>query len=360
MGYFCRIPFASDYFMPNPLLENTPNGLYCAAGDFYIDPWSPVPRAVITHGHSDHARSGSGTYLSSAEGAGILAARLEPGAVIETVRYGETRDLNGVSVSLHPAGHILGSAQIRVEFRGQVWVVSGDYKIAPDRTCTPFEPLRCHTFITESTFGLPIYRWPSDSEIFADINQWWRHNQETGKASVVFGYSLGKAQRVLAGVDPSIGPIFVHGAIRNLNQCYRDAGIALPETANAIDIPKGYDWSRALIVAPPSAHGTPWIRRFGHVSTSFVSGWMRIRGTRRRRSIDRGFVLSDHADWPGLLDAIQQTGAECIWVTHGYRSPLVRYLTEIGKQAKVVETRWEGENDEVERAASDAAGEPQE
>ncbi len=246
-----------------------------------------------------------------------------------------------MQVSLHPAGHVLGSAQVRVEHRGEVWVASGDYKLAPDPTCTGFEPVRCHTFITESTFGLPIYRWPADEEVFGEINNWWRRNQEVGKASVIFAYALGKAQRVLAGIDPTIGPIFGHGAVRNLNRCYRESGVRLPEVLSPEDAGKGFDWSRALIVAPPSAQGSTWLRRFGALSMAFASGWMRIRGTRRRRAIDRGCVLSDHADWPGLLEAIRLTQAECVWVTHGYRPQLVRWLTEQGREAKVVETRWE-------------------
>ncbi len=274
--------------------------------------------------------------------------------VIETVRYGETRAMNGATVSLHPAGHVLGSAQVRVEHRGEVWVASGDYKLAPDPTCTTFEPVPCHTFITESTFGLPIYRWPTAASVFHEINQWWRRNQETGKASVIFAYSLGKAQRVLSGVDATIGPIFAHGAVRNLNQCYRESGVALPEAASPDDVPKGYDWSRALIIAPPWAHGTTWMRRFGSLSTAFASGWMRIRGTRRRKSIDRGFVLSDHADWPGLLEAIRLSDAQCVWVTHGYRSPLVRWLTEQGKEAQAIETRWE--DDELDGGEDETSG----
>jgi putative mRNA 3-end processing factor len=337
----------------NTILQTSRDGLYCPAGDFFIDPWNPVPRAVITHSHSDHARAGSGTYLTSTEGERVLRHRLGSDAVIDSVPYRETRNINGVSVSLHPAGHILGSAQVRLEYRGEVWVVSGDYKLAPDPTCTAFEPVRCATFVTESTFGLPIYRWPAAAVVFNEINQWWRHNQETGKASVIFAYALGKAQRILSGIDASIGPIFAHGAVGNLNQCYRESGIALPDAASADGVPKGYDWSRALIIAPPWAHGTPqgtaWIRRFAPVSTAFASGWMRIRGTRRRKSIDRGFVLSDHADWPGLLEAINLTGAQNICVTHGYRSPLVRWLTEQGREARPIETSWEDDELDGER-----------
>ncbi len=328
------------------LLQVNANGLYCADGDFYIDPWCPVPRAIVTHAHSDHARWGCAAYLCSAAGQAVLRARIGPDSPIEPRAYGESFDINGVRVSLHPAGHILGSAQIRVESRGEVWVVSGDYKLEPDPTCTPFEPVKCHTFVTESTFGLPIYRWGPPAETAAEMNSWWRGNQSTGKASVLFAYSLGKAQRVLAAVDPAVGPIFGHGAVQKLNRIYRESGIALPETHHAGSAPAGADFARALIIAPPSAHGSTWIRRFGTVSTAFASGWMRIRGTRRRRSMDRGFVVSDHADWPGLIAAIDATEAECVLVTHGYRAPLVRWLCEQGRNAKALETRYDGERDE--------------
>jgi putative mRNA 3-end processing factor len=330
--------------VPNPILQITPSGLYCPAGDFFIDPYrdgaGPVARAVITHSHSDHVRAGCGTYLTTAYGAGLLRYRLGTDAIIETADYGQSVDVNGVRISLHPAGHILGSAQVRVEHHGEVWVVSGDYKLATDPTCVAFEPVRCHTFITESTFGLPIYRWPSADAVFADINEWWRHNREIGKASVLFAYALGKAQRVLAGIDTAIGPIHAHGAVLNMNRFYREAGVAVPQITGPDDAGKNYDWSQALILAPPSAHGTPWLRRFGSTSTAFASGWMRIRGMRRRKSIDRGFVLSDHADWPGLLDAIRQSEAESVWVTHGYSSTLVHFLNEQGREARVVETQW--------------------
>jgi putative mRNA 3-end processing factor len=327
--------------VPDPILQTTSDGLYCPAGDFFIDPWNPVERAVITHSHSDHAHGGSRIYLTAASGELLLRSRLDDSAVIESVAYGEIRNIQGVAVSLHPAGHILGSAQVRVEYRGEVWVVSGDYKLAPDPTCAAFEPLRCHTFITESTFGLPIYRWTSAATVFQEINEWWRNNQNSGKASVIFAYAMGKAQRILTGIDKSIGPVFAHGAVRSVNQCYRNSGVALPDVAAPDDAPKGYDWSQALILAPPLAQGSPWMKRFGTVSTAFASGWMRIRGTRRRKSIDRGLVLSDHVDWPGLLEAIGSTGAERVWVTHGYRSPLVRWLTEQGREAQAIETRWE-------------------
>jgi putative mRNA 3-end processing factor len=229
-----------------------------------------------------------------------------------------------------------------VEHSGEVQVVSGDYKLAADSTCTPFEPVRCHTFVTESTFGLPIYRWQPPDDVMAQVNAWWRSNQERGKCSVLFGYPLGKSQRLLAGLDPSIGPIFCHGVVEGMNAVYRASGVALPATEYVGDSERGFDWSRAMVLAPPSALGSPWMKRFGTVSTAMASGWMRIRGTRRRRSIDRGFVLSDHADWPGLQQAVLETGAERVLVTHGY---LVRWLREQGKEARELETRFEGEEE---------------
>jgi putative mRNA 3-end processing factor len=321
--------------------------LYCPAGGFHVDPWRPVERAVVTHAHADHARPGSRRYLAARPGERVLRARMGDEAEITDVDYGEAVDHNGVRVSLHPAGHVLGSAQVRIEHKGRVLVVSGDYKVEPDPTCAAFEPVRCHTFVTESTFGLPIYRWQPSEEVFADVNAWWRANQNEGRASLLFGYALGKAQRLLAGLDEGVGPIFTHGAVEKLARAYRDSGVSLPATTHVGEAPRGVDWSQAMIVAPPSAHGSSWARKFGPTSTALASGWMRIRGTRRRRAVDRGFVLSDHADWPGLLGAIAATGAEEVWVTHGYVAVLVRHLTEQGVNAKAVATHFEGERDDA-------------
>jgi len=337
------------------VLRITDRGLYCPAADLYVDPWLPVDRAVITHAHGDHARWGSQHYLASREGARVLRTRLGEQASIELLDYGETRDVNGVRISLVPAGHILGSAQVRLEHGGEVWVVSGDYKTEPDPTCTPFEPVRCHTFITESTFGLPIYRWCPQEETFADVHAWWRESAEQGRASVVYAYALGKAQRLLAGMlGAEIGPIFTHGAVERLTLDYRASGVALPDTSPVSAQPKGTSYAGALIVAPPSAAGSTWLRRFGDASTAFASGWMQVRGARRRRAIDRGFVLSDHVDWPALLGAIDATGAETVWVTHGYREQVVRYLTERGLNARAIASHWEGENDESAAVADEA------
>jgi putative mRNA 3-end processing factor len=340
-----------------PLLTRTDRGLYCEAGDFYVDPWEPVDRAVITHAHGDHASWGSKAYLTSEPGVAVLRARLEPGARIRGIGYGEPVGLNGVTISLHPAGHILGSSQVRIVHRGEVWVVSGDYKTDPDPTCTPFEPVRCHTFITESTFGLPIYRWAPQAEVLEEINAWWRSNAAAGKTSLLFGYTLGKAQRLIAGLDPSIGPILTHGAVERMTRAYRESGVALPPTTYAGTMlqERRSETTGAIVVAPPHASGSPWLRRFAPYSTGFASGWMLIRGARRRRSLDRGFALSDHVDWPSLLDAIRATGAGEVWVTHGFTEPVVRWLGEQGVEARAVQTRFEGERDDE---VSEAEGQP--
>jgi putative mRNA 3-end processing factor len=339
----------------NDLLISTPSGLYCPPGDFYIDPWRPVERAVITHAHGDHARWGSKQYLCAAPGEGVLRIRLGPDARIESLPFGRSVDIRGVRVTLFPAGHILGSAQVRVEHAGRTWVASGDYKTTADRTCTPFEPIRCDAFITESTFGLPIYRWLPEQSVFDDVNAWWARNATEGRTSVVYAYALGKAQRLLSGVNPSIGPIFCHGAVERLNAGYRAAGVPLPETRYVGAAAKDQVFTEALVVAPPSARATPGLRRFGDYASAFASGWMQLRGTRRRRSVERGFVLSDHADWPGLQEAITATGARRILVTHGSTGPMVRWLREQGYEASSISTQYEGEQDEAAEPEPDEA-----
>ena len=331
------------------LLQVTDRGLYCEAGDFFIDPWRPVERAVITHAHSDHARRGHSQMLCAPDGVEVLRSRMLPGAAIDPLPYGEPVDHRGVQISLAPAGHILGSAQVRVEFRGEVWVVSGDYKLSPDPTCRPFEPVRCHTFITECTFGLPIYHWAPQAQIADELNAWWRRNREAGRHTVVFAYALGKSQRLLAAVDPTIGPIVCHGAVERVNDEYRSGGISLPPTQRVTDFGPG-ELARggALVIAPPSAVGTPWLRRFQPCETAFASGWMLVRGSRRRRGVDRGLVLSDHADWPGLLAAIKATGCQRVLATHGHTSVLVRYLRERGWEADSLHTEFVGERDDLE------------
>jgi putative mRNA 3-end processing factor len=321
--------------MPADLVVQRPEGLYCPPGDFHVDPWRPVPRAVVTHAHADHARAGHGAYLASAEGAGVLCARLGDIA-LQPLAWGEAVDVQGVRVSLHPAGHVLGSAQVRLEHGGQVWVLSGDYFVSgtdeANPTCTTFEPVRCDVFVTESTFGLPVYRWRPQAEVFAAIDAWWRGNADAGRPSLLMGYSFGKAQRLLAGVDASIGPIVCHGAVEPLNEAYRAAGVALPPTRRIEGLDRA-TLGRALVVAPPAVHGSAWTRRLGEHGDAFASGWMQLRGARRRQGVDRGFVLSDHADWPGLQRAIAATGASRVIVTHGYEAVMVRWLQQQGLEA---------------------------
>jgi len=338
------------------MLRITERGLYCPAADFYIDPWLPVERAIITHAHGDHARWGCHHYLAASEGGRVLRTRMGQDASIELIGYGEPTTINGVAITFVPAGHILGSAQIRLEYKGEVWVVSGDYKTEPDSTCSAFEPVRCHTFITESTFGLPIYRWCAQAETFADMRAWWRANHESGKASLIYAYALGKAQRILAGVlGADIGPVYTHGAVERLTLDYRASGVALHATVPVAAVPKGTSYAGSLIIAPPSAAGSPWLRRFGEVSTAFASGWMLVRGARRRRALDRGFVLSDHVDWTALMDAIAATGAEQVWVTHGYREQVVRFLRDKGMNATAIASHWEGESDQEPAVAGEEA-----
>jgi putative mRNA 3-end processing factor len=339
---------------PLDLIASTERGLYCAAGDFHIDPWRPVSRAIITHAHSDHARFGSEVYVCHPDTAPILRKRLGD-VTIETATYGQVLTRNGVELSLHPAGHVLGSAQVRVTSKGETWVASGDYKLESDGVSPAFEPLRCHAFITESTFGLPIYRWRPQADIFAAIDAWRRENIAAGRASILYAYALGKAQRLLAGVDPELGPIVCHGAVEAINALYREAGIALPPTCLATQITNKRDFASALIVAPPSAAASPWLKRFGDYSDALASGWMQVRGNRRRRGLDRGFALSDHADWPGLIAAIEATGAERILVTHGYTETLTRYLREKGLDARALTTSY-GDDEDVGDAGAPAEG----
>jgi putative mRNA 3-end processing factor len=327
-------------------LQTNDSGLYCAAGEFYVDPWEAVERAVVTHAHADHARLGSSRYLTAERGVAVLRERVGEEASIEGVAWGAAVELNGLRVSFHPAGHILGSSQVRIEHRGEVWVVSGDYKVEPDATCDPFELVPCHAFVTESTFGLPIYKWRPQTDVFDEIDGWWRSNQARGRTSVLFGYALGKAQRLLAGVDSSIGPIAVHGAVQRFVDVYRAAGVALPEVLRGDEAGAAQVKGRGLVVAPPSAANSPWLRKFGDISTAFASGWMQVRGIRRRRAADRGFTLSDHADWDGLLATIRATGAERVAVTHGYVAPLVRYLQEQGMDAHALATPYTGDVEE--------------
>lgn len=330
-------------------LTFTPAGIYCPAGDFYIDPWKPVSRALITHGHADHARWGMDSYLATDIAAPVMRHRLGD-VSMDTIQYGEQRQIGGATVSFHPAGHVPGSAQIRVEVAGEVWVASGDYKVVDDGLSTPFEPIRCHHFITESTFGLPVFRWQDQAVIAAQINDWWAGCAAADKTAFLGCYALGKAQRLLSMLNSGIGPILTHTAIENTNAIIRAQGIALPATVQAGPDLNPKDYPGAIVLAPPSALGSAWARKFGAQENAFASGWMALRGIRRRRAGDRGFVISDHADWSGLLSAITETGAENIYVTHGYTEIFTQYLNDQSWNAQVLQTEFGGEDAEDEAA----------
>lgn len=328
------------------LLEFTDRGIYCPQADVFVDPWKPVDKALITHGHADHSRWGHKNYLSTVVAAPVIRYRL--GKIkLQTIDFGKPVKINGVEVSFHPAGHILGSAQIRLEYKGEVWVVSGDYKLEQDGLTEPFEPVKCHTFITESTFGLPVYEWRPQSEVFQEVNDWWRENKRLGKTTILTGYALGKAQRIIQHLDRDIGKIYTHGAIENVNEVLRQQGIPIQDTVRITpDTPKEA-FAGNIVIATPSAVGSSWIRKFAPYSIGSASGWMNLRGARRRRSVDRGFVLSDHADWKGLNTAIDLCGAGQVYVTHGYTAIFSKWLNEKGISSAVVETQFEGELGEI-------------
>lgn len=308
----------------------TPHGLYCPAGDFHIDPWRPVARAVITHGHSDHARRGMGEYHVTASGLPILQWRLGEQSY-RAYAYGEAFTLGQARVSFHPAGHVLGSAQVRIESGGAVWVVSGDYKRQHDPSCAPFEVVPCDTFVTEATFALPVYRWPDAADVVRDIVAWRDQCAAQGEAAVLYCYGLGKSQRLLAELAMQTDqPVHLHGAIEAGVDIYRRAGIQMVDTRRIGDDTKTTDFAGRLVLAPPSAAASAWLRRFRHAQQGFASGWMRIRGNRRRANYDRGFVLSDHADWPALLRTVRDTGARRVIAMHGNADALVRVLNESG------------------------------
>ena len=374
-------PEPPDPGEPDDLVVARPEGLYCPPGGFHIDPWRPVARAVLTHAHADHARRGHGAYLATAVSAGVLRARLGPIA-LQGLGWGETVVVNGVRVSLHPAGHVLGSAQVRLEHRGRVWVVSGDYFASAHAeddadtaatfgaACPPLEPQRCDVFVTESTFGLPVYRWRPRRQVLQEIAAWWRANAEAGRCSLLLAYSFGKAQRLLAGLaghaaqgpGGGIGALAVHPAVAPLNEAHRAAGVALPQAPPPQALGAAA-LRRALVVAPPAAQGSAFARALGEHADAFASGWMALRGRRRRQGLDRGFVLSDHADWPGLVRTIAATGAGRVIVTHGYEAVLVRWLRQQGLRAGSFRTEYGGEEPgdagEAQPATAGAAAPPQ-
>lgn len=338
------------------LLTFTDRGIYCPQADVFLDPWRPVARALISHGHADHARWGHKHYLATHRTKAIMLHRL--GDInAEGIGFGESRTINGVKFSFHPAGHIIGSAQIRCEYKGEVWCFTGDYKLQNDGISEPYELVKCHSFITETTFGMPIYRWRPQAEVMAEINDWWRDNAAQGKTTLLSGYSLGKAQRIIANLDPSIGKIYTHAAISNMNKVLKEQRVELPETiAVTKEIDKS-DYAGNLVIAPPGAINGPWSKKFKDASTGIASGWMALRGARRRRAVDRGFVLSDHCDWAALNTAIEATGCENVFVTHGYTEVFSKWLREQGYNSHVVSTEYEGESSEIGEGAEKAKDE---
>lgn len=331
--------------MNRPLLEFTDRGIFCEPANVYLDPWKPVDKAIISHGHADHSRWGHKKYITHQRNVPIVKHRL--GKIsIAGKEWGETFSVNGVKFSLHPAGHIIGSSQIRVEHKGEVWVFTGDYKLEDDKLATPYESIKCDTFITECTFGIPAFLWTPQQEVIDDINNWWAENKANGNTSILFGYTLGKAQRLLKHLDPSIGKIYTHGAVENMTAVLRSM-VDFPKTELITTDTKKEDIKGNLVLAPPSAHGSTWIRKMVPYVTASASGWMAFRGARRRRAVDKGFVLSDHCDWPGLLRAIKDTGAQTIICTHGYTEIFSRYLRELGYDARTEQTQYEGELAEI-------------
>jgi putative mRNA 3-end processing factor len=330
------------------LLKFTSSSIYCPVADIHIDPWQPVDRAIITHAHSDHAKPGNKYYLAHKDSEAVLRMRLGENITLQTVEYGEVFSINGVHFSLHPAGHIIGSAQVKVEYKGEVWAVSGDYKLQDDQFCRPFEPVQCHVFITESTFGLPVYKWPDQMEITEQIKQWWQQNILQGKASVLMGYALGKMQRLIKNLQPFISSVYAHGAVYYLNEKLRTAGSELPFIAYAGSETDKNKFRGALILAPTSANNSPWMKRFEPYSSAYCSGWMTVRGAKNRKAIDRGFVLSDHADWIDLNTAVKETGAQKVYVTHGYTDVFARWLNEQGIHAAEVKTMYGDESEDNE------------
>jgi putative mRNA 3-end processing factor len=328
------------------LLIFNDKGIYCQQGDFYIDPWKPVHRAVITHAHSDHARPGNGNYLCHHFTKPLLRLRLGEISV-QSVNWNEPVFINGVRISLHPAGHIIGSSQIRVEFQGSVWVVSGDYKTENDGISNELEIMPCDVFITESTFGLPIYEWKKQQELSYDIQNWILSNRERGLNSVLIAYSLGKAQRLLKIIEEISPSIYVHGAIWNVQEVLVRSGFKFQKVVRVLPEMTKEKFQADIIIAPPSAENSPWMNRFGHLSLGVCSGWMQVRGNVRRRNADAAFAMSDHADWKGLLSVVRATGAKKIFVTHGFQAAFSRYLNEIGIQSEEVKTEF-GDETELE------------
>ena len=334
------------------LLKFTKKGIYCPQGKFYLDPWYPVEKAVISHGHADHARWGMSSYLCTHLSKNILKHRLGKDINIQSLNYNEPITINGVKVSFHPAGHVIGSAQIRLEYQGYVVVFSGDYKVKQDFITTPFEPQKCQTFITESTFGLPIYHWKTEKALQKELQNWVLNNQARQRTSVFLGYSLGKAQRLLSLLD-GVDDIYVHRSIHHLNKAIQASSFPLPKTKLWEANLTKKELQNKIIIAPPALLGSRMLKRLPNPATALCSGWMQIRGNRRWQSVDAGFVVSDHADWKGLIKTVKATQAEQVYVTHGSQAVFSKYLNEIGINAKELKTEY-GE-DALSKIESEAA-----
>lgn len=326
------------------LIQFTNKGIYCKQADVYIDPWLPVNKAIITHAHSDHARTGNKYYLAHTDSERILRYRLGE-ITLQTIGYNQQIQINGVNISFHPAGHIIGSAQVRMEYLGEIWVISGDYKVKPDGYTVPFEPVKCHHFITESTFGLPIYNFPDMELVNKQMNNWLDDNALKGINSVIIGYALGKAQRILNALKTE-QPVLLHSTIYNTNEAL---GFDNSRYIKFTQDFKKEQLNPGIVIATGTVLGSPWLRRFEPYKLAFCSGWMQLRGARRRRNADIGFIMSDHADWQSLNEAVVATGAENVYVTHGYKSIYAKWLKENYKlNAVEVETLFEGEGIENE------------
>ena len=328
------------------LVKFTKKGIYCIPGKFYLDPWYPVDYAIISHGHADHARWGNKHYLCHNDSKAILQHRIGANISIESLGYNQPKNINGVQVSFFPAGHIIGAAQIRLEYKGYVVVFSGDYKTQPDFLTTPFEPVKCHKFITESTFGLPIYKWKSEADLQTELQNWVHQNQQNNRTSVFLGYSLGKAQRIMKLVENTTN-IFVHSAIHNLNTAISDSGIQLPKSTLITADFKKVDVQNKIVILPPALLGSKLVKQIPNAATAICSGWMHIRGNRRWKGVDAGFAVSDHADWEGLLTAVKATEAEKVYVTHGSQAVFSKYLNEIGIEAHELKTEFG--DDEIDK-----------
>lgn len=333
---------------PEDLLHPTPAGLYCPPGDFYVDPVRPVDRAVVTHGHSDHARAGHGAVLATPQTLAIMAERYGEDFTgrRQPAAYGEATSVNGVEIRLHPAGHVLGSAQAEVHWRGLTIVVSGDYKRRRDPTCAGFEPVPCHVFISEATFGLPVFRHPpAEAEVARLVKSL---GQFPERAHLVGAYALGKAQRIIAHLREAgwERPIYVHGALERLNALYEREGVALGPILPTRDLPKG-SLGGEVAIAPPSAIQDRWARRFAEPVAAFASGWMGVRARARQKGVELPLVVSDHADWDELTATFREVAPEEIWITHGREEGLCRWAELNGMKARALRlVGYDEEDDE--------------